>query len=91
MSFRYTRNSLQLQHNLLLKKVRAKTYKTTKSGNCCIYHSEFDSEGEDWGMESGCNAAGRFTAAPTHGGAGCKSHKKQNTHQLTLCVYQSGT
>lgn len=72
-------------------------YKTMVSGNCCIWHSEQDIEGQDWGMadfimdpngNGECGQPGPFEIGPLLGGANCTDSLNLNENQLTLCVSQ---
>jgi len=70
-----------------------KTYKTTQSDNCCIWHADQGAEGQDWGMTDGvgsndCNNPGPFGDGPLLDGAGCTDAMNMLANQLTLCVSQ---
>ena len=66
-----------------------KDYKNQVSDNCCIVHANQAAEGQDWGMETDCNAAGPFVQGPILGGAGCTDQQNDNVGQLTFCMSSS--
>jgi hypothetical protein len=60
-----------------------KTYKSTISGDCCIWTSDTY---ECYGMSANCNSAGPFTGAPSVNIAGCFNAQNSFSLQLTFCA-----
>jgi len=65
-----------------------RTYKNTVSDNCCIEHTNTDTEGQDWGFTypGVCNEPGPFPEAPYLNGANCIDSNNHTATQLTLCM-----
>ncbi|CAF1477384.1 unnamed protein product, partial [Rotaria sp. Silwood1] len=60
-----------------------KTYRSTTSNNCCIWTADTY---QCYGFDTGCNANGQFSAAPTlAGGGGCYNLQQRYSLQLTFC------
>lgn len=61
-------------------------YKIKASSNCCIWHKDVDTEGQDYGFNAGqCNLSGPFKSGPELSGSGCSNANIKDESQLTFC------